>query len=391
MLKLYRTLKKNDQSTPRQLVFYDQGVGTIGQKSTWGVFRQKTASVWGLATGHGLDSNVLRAYRFICKHFEMENDSDSSTARDRIFLFGYSRGAHAVRVLAALIYNIGILRPEQLHLCGAALTAYKKARSGRKGEVDQFRRITQTKHHSVDFIGVWDTVSSMIVPKPDKPFLPTTEQLLNTGINPGVAAFRHAMSIDESRYAFRLDEWRNDQDFKPNPYSTGEIISQDCKQVWFAGFHGDVGGGNRRAQSGLSQYPLRWMIREAMQFGLQFNTRMVDYVSGGVPYTRETVHLYPIPDYKAPAHSSRRTAWAAMEFLPKRSRFREWNGPGKRPACLGLYFPFWEPRHIPDGALIHQSAIDRRNSIENYAPVNWPSKLETVAYAPERSTNWSGT
>ena len=131
VLKLYRALDKPIGAEANQIVFYDQGVGTIGQTNTWGVLRQKFTAVWGLATGLGLDDNVLRAYDFIVRHFREERvkgeDGQTRTVRDRICIFGYSRGAHTARVLAAFIHNIGILKPEQLHLSGAALTAYKRA------------------------------------------------------------------------------------------------------------------------------------------------------------------------------------------------------------------------------------------------------------------------
>ena len=45
----------------------------------------------GLATGYGLDDNVLAAYAFLVHTYQ---------AGDQIYLFGFSRGAYTVRVLA---------------------------------------------------------------------------------------------------------------------------------------------------------------------------------------------------------------------------------------------------------------------------------------------------
>ena len=167
--------------------------------------------------GTGLDRNVIEAYTFIAKHYSEESDDGS----DRIYIFGYSRGAHTARVLAAFIYNVGLLRPEQLHLVGAALTAYKKADpQDYDNEVSHIRRTLQPRTVPIEFIGAWDTVSSVIVPG-SKTIMPTAEALPNTRVNPGVKAFRHAMSIDEARYMFRLDMWQEDQEFQPNPFSQG--------------------------------------------------------------------------------------------------------------------------------------------------------------------------
>ena len=393
VLKLYRTLDKGKRARDRQVAFYDQGIGTVGQQYTWGRLWQKTGEVWGLATGAGLDRNVLRAYDFIARNYrEEENkgeDGGAVTQRDRIFLFGYSRGAHTARVLAALIYNLGILRPEQLHLAGAALTAYKRANNNRGlEEVEHFNRITQPLRPAVEFIGVWDTVSSMIVPRRDRVLVPAIEKLRNTRENPAVRMFRHAMSIDEARYMFRLDPWVEDQSFKPNPQSKDTGTKQDCLQVWFAGHHGDVGGGNLRADSGLSQYPLCWMIKEAMKAGLLFNTRMVDYVALGIPYTEGTEYNYPKPDPAARIHASRRSGWAVLEWLPKLARYREWKGKGKRTSILGVYIPRWEPRPVPENAFVHESAIIRRDAAGSYDPKNFPSTHRPVSHDARLSGEW---
>lgn len=392
VLKLYRSLDKGEAREPRQVVFYDQGVGTIGQKGTWGVLSQKAASIWSLATGHGLDDNVLRAYTFIARNFcqgeVAGEDGLVSKQFDRIYIFGYSRGAHTARVLAALIYNIGMLRPEQLNLAGAALTAYKRAGSKTgETEVSAFRRITQAPSVPIEFVGVWDTVSSMIVPRTDRFLIPTIEKLPNTRSNPGVRVFRHAMAIDEERYMFRLDTWDEGQEFKYNIHASGERQDQDCQQVWFAGYHGDVGGGNPREASGASQYPLCWMIKEAMVNHLRFNPRTVDYVAQGIPYGATTEYMYPKPDPQAKLHSSRRSAWALLEVFPKLARFRETGAKKKRPALLGLYLPLWEKRTIPEGAKIHQSAIDRMsNSV--YRPANFPDRYVTIAHDGRPASKW---
>ena len=88
VLKFYRLLERG----PRQVVFYDTGVGTITDSSgrwsrAWIAFKR----VWGLATGYGLFNNVLDAYRFL---------STSYQEGDEVYMLGFSRGAYTVRVLA---------------------------------------------------------------------------------------------------------------------------------------------------------------------------------------------------------------------------------------------------------------------------------------------------
>jgi uncharacterized protein (DUF2235 family) len=46
-LKLYTILQKSDQ----QRVYYNPGVGTIGQQNAWQRLKQEARGVFGLATG----------------------------------------------------------------------------------------------------------------------------------------------------------------------------------------------------------------------------------------------------------------------------------------------------------------------------------------------------
>ena len=117
VLKLYRCLRKTEKTQPRQLVFYDPGVGTLERPDPWHKLKQDFNAILGLATGYGLDDNVLAAYAFLVHNYQ---------AGDQIYLFGFSRGAYTVRVLAGLIHKMGLITPEQVNLAGSGLIAYKQ-------------------------------------------------------------------------------------------------------------------------------------------------------------------------------------------------------------------------------------------------------------------------
>src|SRR6266576_1599433 len=117
VLKLYRTLRKTEKTTPRQMVFYDPGVGTLARSNPWKKLVQDASAIFGLATGYGLDDNVLDSYEFI-----VDNYADG----DAIYLFGFSRGAYTVRMLAGLIHKAGLISKQQVNLAGSGLTAYKQ-------------------------------------------------------------------------------------------------------------------------------------------------------------------------------------------------------------------------------------------------------------------------
>jgi uncharacterized protein (DUF2235 family) len=371
VLKLYRVLQRDEG----QRVYYHPGVGTIGLESTWGRFKQQAWAVRSLATGAGLDEDTLATYRFLCKTYQKD---------DKVWLFGFSRGAYTVRVLAALIQVIGLLPGDQVDLAPYALTSYKNASanghvSGKQGSGDNkdfleeawhFSRIAGGYHVAIEFMGVWDTVASVIVPRHDK-FWFDLQTLVYTRTNPSVKTFRQAMSIDERRRMFRLNRWTEPQNYRPNIFDPSSGIGQDIRQVWFAGVHGDVGGGYPEDESGASKFPLLWMIEQALAAGLRIDRAMVDHLGWGVPKPGSS-HAYVPPSASAPLHKSLTGLWWILEWLPKRTKWREWK---ERPSILGFYLPRGEPRLIPDGAILHQSVLDRMAEVSTYRPVNIPLSI----------------
>ena len=110
VLKLYRCLRKTGKTDPPQIVFYDPGVGTLARPDPWRKVLQDTFAIFGLVTGYGLDDNVLKAYEFLVRNYE---------DGDEIFLFGFSRGAYTVRLLAGFIHKVGLVWPQQSNLAGS--------------------------------------------------------------------------------------------------------------------------------------------------------------------------------------------------------------------------------------------------------------------------------
>ena len=86
-----------------------------------------------------------------------------------------------------------------------------------------FKR-TFSRAAPVHFIGVWDTVASLV--------LDEGKRWTNARLNPEITFAYHALAIDERRKDFRPCLWdaRNTR--------TGQTL----EQVWFAGVHSDVGG-----------------------------------------------------------------------------------------------------------------------------------------------------
>jgi uncharacterized protein (DUF2235 family) len=389
VLKLYRCLRKTGKTEPHQAVYYDPGVGTLSQPDSWHRFKANFNLVLGVLTGYGLDDNVLSAYSFLVHNYE---------DGDRIFLFGFSRGAYTVRVLAGLIHKIGLMSPNQVNLAGSGLLAYKKYSSenpkaargvtaaletaDEDGPIPenrfdigaQFARILSTRAPVIHFVGVWDTVASVIVPRRDGLLLFSTEELAFTIQNPSVQIFRQAIAIDERRSMFRPKEWDDPQTFRPVRFNEVHARPQDIKQVWFAGAHSDVGGGYPEKDAALSKYPLLWMMDEAVAAGLAVNKRMVNRLAWGENPPNRPFN-YVAPSVRGMLHDSMTSSWRPLEFVPKMDKYKEWPA---RKSFFGWYVPNSEPRFIPEGASIHESVLIRVAELPEYRPVNLPVNYQRV-------------
>lgn len=134
---------------------------------------------------------------------------------------------------------------------GAALALDFVNRLARKGIVDPRTGAVVEPAPRVDFLALFDVVAAFGLAVN---LGPLRFQEWNPGhrldLPDNVQQCCHAMALDERRQTFtvsRLDHPR-------------------VREVWFAGVHGDVGGGN--GNLGLNDIPLRWMAVMAMQAGL---------------------------------------------------------------------------------------------------------------------------
>ncbi len=100
--KMYRISRDHAETgidPSRQVVFYDAGLGTdIGATALTAPVRF-VQKLLGSVTGAGIKRNIADCYEFIVNHYE---------EGDRIFLFGFSRGAYTVRSLANLLMLCGV-------------------------------------------------------------------------------------------------------------------------------------------------------------------------------------------------------------------------------------------------------------------------------------------
>jgi uncharacterized protein (DUF2235 family) len=344
VLRLYGCLRKNSE----QLVYYDPGVGTMGKTDSWSRLKQKSAELWGMITGHGLDENVKQAYRFIVENYVHERDDNGD--RDRIYLIGYSRGAYTARVLAGFLHNFGLIEARNLNLLDYGYRAYK--RIGEASQSDDFKeirlyeRILQPVRPTIEAFGLFDTVGSVLEPGPN--FLPQLVNHTSTQVNSSVRSIRHAVALGERRRLFNYVTWPTGNIFSRNRFDPSAAEPQDVKEVWFRGCHGDVGGGFAEADSRLPKVALEWMIRELEFLGLRFITATVNKIVRGI----DPKHNYCKPDALATAHESLTWKWWLLEVLPS-LRIR---------GGFKVRIPMGKARSVPKGALVHSSVEEYLSS-----------------------------
>ncbi|WP_299438705.1 DUF2235 domain-containing protein [uncultured Rhodospira sp.] len=254
----YNALRKRDPDGALQLAYYQDGVGTDGLLD----------KLLGGGFGVGLSDNVKEAYRFVVDNF---------APGDRLFLLGFSRGAYTARSLAGFIGYAGILKREAYRTDPSffvdlvttdraeaidALYDLYKIGDDRPDIADT--RFADEVHREtpVEFLGVWDTVGALGIPvlNPDAP-VNRLYQFHDVTLGGHIKRAYHAVSIDERRGTFRATLWKKRDDAPDD---------QVVEQVWFAGDHGGVGGGN--FVDGLSNIAFQWMCEKAMACGLTLNT-----------------------------------------------------------------------------------------------------------------------
>lgn len=365
ILRLYGTLAKDEA----QIVYYDPGVGTFGGDFAPLRLYRKGAEIWGMATGFGLDFNALEAYRFLLNNYRKDPESGEC---DRIYIFGFSRGAYTARVLAGFINAFGLIERRNENLLSYAYRAYKTIGEGvdemdpedkRFEEMFLYQRIVDPDHPPIRMLGLFDTVSSVI--ERTRRGIGLRSHAF-TDVNPSVESIRHAVAIDERRTMFQPKLWKGGQDYFGNPFRKGEATPQDLKEVWFSGVHGDIGGGYREGASQLAKLPLKWMIEQSQSLGLRFVERTVRRLVMGED------GQYSEPHALAPMHNSMTWGWPALELLPRRSPALT-----RRPALLGWTLPLFERRVIPSGARLHQSVLDR---YADRPPSHLPERFEVEPY-----------
>ena len=235
---LYKQLGKSTISTS---VHYIPGL-------QWGNWRTS----WRVLVGRGLSAQIQEAYGILAARYRPVG---------RIYMFGYSRSAFAVRSLSGIIDRVGLLR------CEFATIRYvdrvwRRYRGSQRSE--DFRSGYCHGDVKINMMGIYDTVSALSVNLPwFAQILPDKYSFHNHRISDCVLAGYHALALDETRAAYAPERCEADETGAP----------REMEQVWFSGSHADIGGHllGREAARPLSDIPLIWMMEHAERHGLRLS------------------------------------------------------------------------------------------------------------------------
>jgi uncharacterized protein (DUF2235 family) len=204
-----------------------------------------------LLEGRGIAPQIQRAYGWLASGYR---------EGDRIFLFGYSRGAYAVRSLAGVIDRVGLVRRDCAteRMITLAWRHYERAPDSPASQA--FARVHCHLEAPIEMVGVWDTVKALGLRLPFFWMLaPDRHAFHNHHLGASIRHGYHALALDETRLAFAPVLWDCPPGWEGN-----------VEQVWFRGAHGDIGGqtGGFEPARPLANIPLVWMLERAEALNL---------------------------------------------------------------------------------------------------------------------------
>ena len=378
-----------------QITYYDDGVGTDSVR----ILR-----LLGGGFGLGLTRNIIQAYRFLVMNYE---------PNDKVFLFGFSRGAFTVRSLAGLIGRCGLMdrrvlmaadsEDAQTTLLRRVVRAYRSTKtiSDVSGETDECKErrirnelcLSDLKPRSIpiEFIGVWDTVDAVGMPVDElkhviEYFWGRTFGRRLWHFNDQIPHYRiryayQALALDDERRTFHPILWelpedddRHVEESTSRPNAVKSRTRTQVEQLWFAGMHANVGGGYPRDE--LAHVSLNWMIENAKRHGLIFLARQQEQfkqaadVHGHMHNSRTGLRMFYRPGLRDPY---RRRKKLQLEASWPTVLAYAWN----------YFFGHreWQVNRKPMRPLVHESVYARaRRASNGYAPkvlVASPTELYT--------------
>ena len=186
------------------IIFYSRGLGAQ---------RKRILKYTAGSFAAGLEEEIADVYINLASNYQ---------AGDRIYLFGFSRGAVIARAVAGIIGTVGLLRDRYINCYKEVWETYLSGKTPVRELADK----CYDDARSIEFLGVFDTVYGGIDSK--------EERLRRLGFHndrlPGnIRHAVHIVSLDDRRTFFRPILW-----------ATGS--GKNGEQIWVPGVHSNIGG-----------------------------------------------------------------------------------------------------------------------------------------------------
>jgi uncharacterized protein (DUF2235 family) len=290
--RLNTLLTPDDGNGHAQIVHYARGLGAVD-----GIRRYTSG---GFA--YGIDELIADLYVNICSNYE---------PGDKLYIFGFSRGAVVARALTGLLSQ-GILQDKHINMFAHVWAKYVGCRevlepglhedSPRpRKEIANYASLCSDTSPEIEFVGVFDTVAgghglSAIAQK-----LRLSECMLQ----PNVKNALQLLAIDETRNFFRPIIWTGIPERSEPSHS-----KQSLEQIWMPGVHADVGGAYAdRSIGDISLITMldRVMAKTSLNFNLEecinaYHNKLSAgrYIRIHNEYTKLWRCFCPIPRPRAP-------------------------------------------------------------------------------------------
>lgn len=197
-----------DHGDARRYHYFQPGFGTL-VSSTWMSKSGRTSKARSVflkakdaAIGTTFAQHVMGGYIFLMRYY---------SPGDRIFFFGFSRGAYVARFLAEMLDTVGLIKRGNEDLVRFAWMTYsewQRARNKRDADparnqslyeyIKAFRETFTSPISPIYFLGLFDTVNST-------PALEGAWMQRSKLARCSAKIIRHAVGIDERRARFRHD------------------------------------------------------------------------------------------------------------------------------------------------------------------------------------------
>jgi uncharacterized protein (DUF2235 family) len=290
--RLNTLLTPDDKDGRAQIVHYVRGLGAVRGKKMQ--YKQG-----GFAAG--IDETIADLYVNVCSNYQIG---------DKIYIFGFSRGAVIARALTGLLSH-GILEPHNINLFAHVWAAY--AGKGeiivpgqphdalRKSNPIDYKPFCSNQDPQIEFVGVFDTVSG-------GNGLSEIAQRLRLNDRKVPSNVKHAvqlLAIDETRIFFKPIFWTGRTE------RSLDRRTSTFEQIWMPGVHSDVGGAY--CERHLGNLALLTMIdRVIARTSLTFDLKEC-----------KKLEVLPKPDDFVRIHDEYTPLWKLFEKEPRELDFEK--------------------------------------------------------------------